>query len=324
MDDIDPREITKLKRRRGVVRASITRIRTKTRELEGTESPNQGDAAKHIAEKLDSLDTDFRRLHLELVDLLDDDELLSNEQDILDEVDDNIIDLKMRLLPIMKLTTNLKSERGLVSRKLAHFHGALRSIDEAISSLDSPDKHVLIQHKEQLIDTKRNLRGIHDNLMALDLAEEDELLRMHSDLERLHFDCSVKLKMLVSESVSDIDSTESKGIRLPKLDVPVFDGNILNWRRFWEKFSVSIHERSSLADSEKLVYLQHALKDGSAKGVIEGLSQSGENYAEAVDCLRSRYNRPRLIHQTHVKMIFEAPALKEGTGKELRKLHDTV
>ena len=131
---------------------------------------------------------------------------------------------------------------------------------------------------------------------------------MHSDL---HFDCSVKLKMLVSESVSDIDSTESKGIRLPKLDVPVFDGNILNWRRFWEQFSVSIHERSSLADS---------LKDGSAKGVIEGLSQSGENYAEAVDCLRSRYNRPCLIHQTHVKMIFEAPASHDTVQQHIRAL----
>ncbi len=67
MDDIDPRAITKQKRRRGVVRASITRIRTKARELEGTEAPNQGAVAKHLAEKLDSLDTDFRRIHLELV-----------------------------------------------------------------------------------------------------------------------------------------------------------------------------------------------------------------------------------------------------------------
>ncbi len=42
---------------------------------------------------------------------------------------------------------------------------------------------------------------------------------------------------------------------------------ILNWRRFWEQFSVSIHKLSSLV----YLYLQHALKDGSAKGVIEGL-----------------------------------------------------
>ena len=58
--------------------------------------------------------------------------------------------------------------------------------------------------------------------------------------------------------------------------------------------------------------------------MIEGLSRSGEHYTEAVKCLTSRYDRPRLIHQTHVKMILEAPSLKEGTGRELRRLHDTV
>ena len=45
---------------------------------------------------------------------------------------------------------------------------------------------------------------------------------------------------------------------------------------------------------------------------------------EAVDCLKSRYDHPRLVHQTHVKMILDAAPLKDGTGKELRHLHDTV
>ncbi len=66
------------------------------------------------------------------------------------------------------------------------------------------------------------------------------------------------------------------------------------------------------------------MKDGSAKGVIEGLSHSGEQYAEAVECLQVRYDRPRLIHQAHVRKIIEVPALKEGSGKELRHLHDTT
>ena len=39
---------------------------------------------------------------------------------------------------------------------------------------------------------------------------------------------------------------------------------------------------------------------------------------EAIECLQSRYNRPRLIHKAHVRMILEALPLKEGTGKELR------
>ena len=50
----------------------------------------------------------------------------------------------------------------------------------------------------------------------------------------------------------------------------------------------------------------------------------GEHYVEAVECLKNRYDRPRLIHQTHVKCILDSPPLKEGSGRELRRLHDTV
>ena len=84
-----------------------------------------------------------------------------------------------------------------------------------------------------------------------------------------------------------------------------------------------MHE-CNIPDGEKLVYLQSALKDGTAKGVIEGLSRSGEFYSEAIESLRARYDRPRILHQTHVKMIMDAPALKDGNGKEVRRLHDTV
>ena len=72
------------------------------------------------------------------------------------------------------------------------------------------------------------------------------------------------------------------------------------------------------------MYLKRSLKDGTAKGVIEGLSKSGEHYEEAIKSLKARYDRPRLIHQTHVRMILKATSLKEGTRRELRRLHNTV
>ena len=40
--------------------------------------------------------------------------------------------------------------------------------------------------------------------------------------------------------------------------------------------------------------------------------------------MQQRYDRPRLIHRTHVQTIVETPQLKDGTGKELRRLHDKV
>ena len=115
-----------------------------------------------------------------------------------------------------------------------------------------------------------------------------------------------------------------KGVNLPKIDVPTFDGKLLHWNTFWEQFDVAVNSKSCLSDAEKLVYLQHALKGGQAKQAIEGLSRSGDQYAEAVLCLKERFNRPRLIYQAHVRMIVSAPSLKEGTGKELRHMHDLV
>ncbi len=75
---------------------------------------------------------------------------------------------------------------------------------------------------------------------------------------------------------------------------------------------------------EKMVYLENALKDSAAKRTIDGLTKSGEHYEEAVQCLQVRFDRPRLIHQTHVRRIVDTPNLKDGNGKELRNLHDTV
>ena len=186
------------------------------------------------------------------------------------------------------------------------------------------DVFLLRQHEEQLVDYKKELSDVRSSLLSVDLEDEVDLNQLLPSLEKEVFDCSLSIKKSLKPIAHSSPATDGKGVKLPKLDVPTFDGSILNWRTFWEQFRVSIHDRSNLSDSDKLVYLQHALKNGSAKSTIEGLSQSGECYMEAVDCLKSRYDHPRLVHQTHVKMILDAAALKEGTGKELRHLHDAV
>ena len=84
-----------------------------------------------------------------------------------------------------------------------------------------------------------------------------------------------------------------------------------------DQFCISVHNHTTLPDSKKLVYLQQSLRDGPAKHSMEGLSQSGECYSEAIDGLKSRYDCSGLIYQTHVRMILEAPSLKNGDGKEL-------
>ena len=70
--------------------------------------------------------------------------------------------------------------------------------------------------------------------------------------------------------------------KLLKLDVLTFNGDILLWKLFLEQFEVSVHSHESVTNAEKLVYLQHAIKNGSAWSVINGLSRSEDQYDEAV------------------------------------------
>ena len=73
--------------------------------------------------------------------------------------------------------------------------------------------------------------------------------------------------------------------KLPKIDVPTFDGKVMNWHSFREQYEVSIHSKPQLTDPEKLAYFRQASKNGSTRQVVEGLSGTNNNYAEVMDCL---------------------------------------
>ena len=172
-------------------------------------------------------------------------------------------------------------------------------------------------------------------LSIIDFTDDDDALTAEQQ-ELDDHDVRVSELMIRSQRlVSTLSPTATDGLRRTltrrlerlrqkNLKAPTFDGDLLKWNSFWDQFHVSIHNCADLTNAEKMVYLQNALKDNTAKRTIEGLTKSREHYEEAVKCLQTRYDRPRMVHQAHVRRIVDAPSLRDGTGKELRTLHDTV
>ena len=76
-------------------------------------------------------------------------------------------------------------------------------------------------------------------------------------------------------------------VKLPKLEMSKFDGDIINWQGFWDQFLIAIHENDSLADIDKFTYLKSFLSD-SALQSINGLSLNATNYKEAIEILHER------------------------------------
>ena len=114
---------------------------------------------------------------------------------------------------------------------------------------------------EQLADHKHELSTIHEDPISLDLENDHKLVTQLVILNKLQFECSHKVKKLVSAHLNaTAPVVDSKGVRLPKLDVPTFDGDVLHWGQFCEQFKISIHDCPPLSNAEKLVSCNKQLR----------------------------------------------------------------
>ena len=192
--------IGNLRKRRGVVRASITRLATHLRELEETpDHPRTADHATQLLTKLNALDAEYKSLHFEVVDLIDGSEDLEKEQAVLDKHDDDVSALTIRLqtmdTPKRTETPPTADVRKPLSRKLARLEKGLHSIDGIISTASetAPERSMIQQCTEELSYYRRDLAAVYDELLSNDIGDDDELTALHSRLEKSLFDDSQRV-----------------------------------------------------------------------------------------------------------------------------------
>ena len=85
-------------------------------------------------------------------------------------------------------------------------------------------------------DHRKELAEVRNERLALDLDGRDELSKIHSLLEAGIFQLSLKIWKLLQHETdlhsSDTSSHEGKCVKLPKLEVPQFNGNIIKLENF--------------------------------------------------------------------------------------------
>ncbi|KAK3870957.1 hypothetical protein Pcinc_023865 [Petrolisthes cinctipes] len=107
--------------------------------------------------------------------------------------------------------------------------------------------------------------------------------------------CADKLKELtLDDKVDSVSTIASLHARLPKLELPRFDGDLKHWQSFWEQFSSHI-EDTELPTISKLTYLL-SLLDGTAKDVVEGVPHTSASYKTVVDLLKQRFGKTACIY----------------------------
>lgn len=117
-------------------------------------------------------------------------------------------------------------------------------------------------------------------------------------------------------------STAKADVKLPKLELPDFSGEPLEWQSFWDQFRAVIDE-SDLPDVNKFTYLR-SLLTGEAKAAIKGLSLTSAHYKHACELLEQRFGRKERLIFAHIQDLLNISVPKSSKVSVLWKLQDEL
>jgi len=113
-------------------------------------------------------------------------------------------------------------------------------------------------------------------------------------------------------------------VKLPKLTLKRFNGDITQVSTFWDIFQSSVDGNSGLSNIDKFNYLR-SLLEGSASEAVSGLKLTAPNYAEAISILKKRFGNKQQIINKHMENLLGVDSIvSQRNLRGLRHLHDTI
>ena len=196
-----------------------------------------------------------------------------------------------------------------------------------LTSASTPEETKLASLKRALNDKLTILKGLDEEISGM--IEDDTVV---DDI-----DAADQFKQTIYDSLLSIDclmerlkvrdpgtrSTSQTRVRLPKLQLRSFTGDLTQWTSFWESFQSAVHDNTDLSDIEKFNYL-NSLVERTAKEAISGFSLTAGNYHEAVKTLQRRFGGEQQIIDKHLDALFAVDTVHNSNARGLRRLFDTV
>lgn len=111
--------------------------------------------------------------------------------------------------------------------------------------------------------------------------------------------------------------------QLPRLSLPKFSGNRLEWECFRDMFDAMVHSVAEIPPVLKLQYLKASL-GGEPAQLLRNIPISGDSYTGAWQLLIKRYDNKRILLDTYIKNLLDSPPAVKESPAELKRLIDTT
>lgn len=188
---------------------------------------------------------------------------------------------------------------------LADLEGFMHELETVSSTL-----HDAKERQEKLALQEKELHGKLALQEKIELLKLDKLMAIEKETQMM------RLKMEQAALENKLEKTEElhkTHVKLPKLDLMKFDGDMLQWQEFWDSFNSAIHLNKCLHPVDKLNYLRSQLV-GDAHAAIAGLSTTNDNYNIAIEILKMRFGNKEIIISSHYIEMMNLPSASDDTS----------
>lgn len=120
---------------------------------------------------------------------------------------------------------------------------------------------------------------------------------------------------LLSHTASEASHSAASNVKLPRINLPTFDGKLKNWVTYYDLFKTMIHANISLSPIEKFQYLVSTLT-GEPLTLVKHLPLTADNYQVAFDTLVERYQNERVLATSYWQALCNAQKLSNSDSSQ--------
>ena len=134
-----------------------------------------------------------------------------------------------------------------------------RSIEEKLTVLNHLDEEIL-----EIVDEG----AVTDDIEQSDLFKEGILTAIEHCISTIPRDPTATAAAATAAAAAvPLVADPGSRVKLPKLTIQPYSGDLVDWTSFWDSFEASIHKSTSLSEIEKFSYLKSLLRGPALEAI---------------------------------------------------------
>ncbi|XP_076660838.1 uncharacterized protein LOC143364295, partial [Halictus rubicundus] len=231
-----------------------------------------------------------------------------------------------------------QTERQLIraiSQKSCYFKAQMTSLSNYVKKFQNTTREQL-KLNEKIIRLRTLFDKFNQNQDELALLTNDydkietqreEIIDQYDDVLSAALEVQALFKVIPDKQSNNENTNESQtypkaaqmNVKLPKIDLPKFNGRMEKWITFKDAFLTMIHSQSGLSNIQKLNYLKLSLTD-KAETAISAFTICDENYEIAWNHLVEIYDNKRALVLRHAALLRDTPSMSNDSSEAIRDL----